>query len=98
MKRNWNIRLAIVAVILLGVVFSSRTAPGGDEWQPISQEELALKDNPASLGADAMSLSREDVINAKAAWDDEYLRYKIFTKEGVSDLADVSIPFDPSQG
>jgi uncharacterized protein DUF3857/uncharacterized protein DUF3858 len=98
MKRNWNIRLAIVAVILLGVVFSSRTAPGGDEWQPISQADLALKDNPASPGAHAMILYREDVINAKAAWDDEYLRYKIFTQEGVSDLADVSIPFDPSQG
>ena len=42
----------------------------------MSQEDLTLKDNPASPGAHAMILYREDVINAKAAWDDEYMRIK----------------------
>ena len=98
MKRNWKSRLAILAVILAGAVCTSRTVPGGEEWQPISPADLTLKDNPASPGAHAMILYREDVINAKAAWDDEYLRYKIFTQEGVSELADVSIPFNPAEG
>jgi hypothetical protein len=98
MTRNGSLRLAILAVILLGVVFAPRRVPGGEEWQPISPEDLALKDNPASPGAHAMILYREDVINAKAAWDDEYRRYKIFTKEGVSALADVSIPFLSAEG
>ena len=31
----------------------------GDDWQPISPDDLALKDNPKSPGADAMILYRE---------------------------------------
>ncbi len=98
MKRNRRFVSVIAIVAFSCATFWLRPAPAGDEWQPISQEDLALKDNPASPGAHAMILYREDVINAKAAWDDEYIRYKIFTQEGVRDLADVSIPFIPSQG
>ncbi|MGH9746991.1 MAG: DUF3857 domain-containing protein [Candidatus Acidiferrales bacterium] len=98
MRWNRSIPFAIGMSLLLGAVFASRPAPAGEDWQPISQEDLALKDNPASPGAHAMILYREELINAKAAWDDEYLRYKIFTQEGIRELADVSIPFDPSQG
>jgi hypothetical protein len=97
---NKNLRFVrIILTLMIGcAAVWLRPAPAGDEWQPISQEDLALKDNPASPGAHAMILYREDVINAKAAWDDEYMRIKIFTPEGVKDLADVSIPFNPSQG
>jgi len=97
-----NKSLRIVGVVLTLMLACAavwlRPTPAGDEWQPISQEDLGLKDNPASPGAHAMILYREDVINAKAAWDDEYMRIKIFTPEGVKDLADVSIPFNPDQG
>jgi transglutaminase-like putative cysteine protease len=98
MKRTARLICAIAVLTVGLLIFSPKPAPAGDEWQPISPEDLALKDNPASPGAHAMILYREDVINAKAAWDDEYMRIKIFTQEGVKDLADVSIPFNPAQG
>jgi len=98
MNKNLRFVCVILTLMLASAAVWLRPAPAGDEWQPISQEDLALKDNPASPGAHAMILYREDVINAKAAWDDEYMRIKIFTAEGVKDLADVSIPFNPDQG
>ena len=98
MKKTLRFVCAISALAMLALLFWPKAIPAGDEWQPISPEDLALKDNPASPGAHAMILYREDVINAKAAWDDEYLRIKIFTQEGVKNLADVSIPFKPAQG
>jgi len=98
MNRNRNISFATGALLLVSAAIASRPIPAKDEWLPISPDDLALKDNPASPGANAMILYREDVINAKAAWDDEYVRFKIFTPEGVKNLADVSIPFNPAQG
>ena len=98
MERKRRFVYFFAAVILLCGGLGSRSAPAGDDWLPIAPEDLALKDNPASPGAHAMILYREDMINAKQAWDDEYMRIKIFTQEGVKDLADVSIPFNPAQG
>ena len=98
MERKRRFAYFFVAAILLCGGLGSRSAPAGDDWLPIAPEDLALKDNPASPGAHAMILYREDMINAKQAWDDEYMRIKIFTQEGVKDLADVSIPFNPAQG
>ena len=68
-----------------------------DTWQPVSPEDLALKDNPASPGADAMILYRENIVDASKAADDgdanlEYIRLKIFTQEGTK-RATVEIPF-----
>lgn len=57
-----------------------RPLPGGDDWQPISREDLAMKDNPASPGAHAMILYREDTINDQASYVLEYKRVKIFTE------------------
>jgi hypothetical protein len=71
-----------------------RPLPGGDDWQPISPEELAMKDNPASPGAHAMILYRESFSNGEQSYRMEYRRIKIFTQEG-KDYADVEIPFIP---
>jgi hypothetical protein len=98
MSQTLRVLCFALTLILAGALFGPRPAPAGDEWQTISQDDLALKDNPASPGAHAMILYREDVINAKAAWDDEYMRIKIFTPEGVKELADISLPFNPDQG
>lgn len=98
MSRNLRIPFSIGLILLLGAAFGPRPVPAGDDWKPIPPEDLALKDNPASPGAHAMILYREELINAKEAWDDEYIRYKIFTQEGVRALADVSIPFLEQQG
>lgn len=54
----------------------------GDDWQPISPDDLALKDNPKSPGADAMILYRESSIDENSATISEYTRIKIFTKAG----------------
>jgi Domain of Unknown Function with PDB structure (DUF3857)/Domain of Unknown Function with PDB structure (DUF3858)/Transglutaminase-like superfamily len=97
MNRNRHISFVLGTLLLVSAAIASRPIPAKDEWLPISPDDLALKDNPASPGANAMILYREDLINAKAAWDDEYMRIKIFTPEGVKELADISIPFNPDQ-
>jgi len=72
-----------VFVFLAGL----RTTPG-DDWLPIPPADLALKDNPAQPGANAMILYRRSHVDAKRAdidedFDEEYYRIKIFTAEGV---------------
>lgn len=64
----------------------------GDDFKPVSPEELALKDNPAHPGDHAMILelrSDRDDTQAKA---NEYMRIKVFTEEGRK-YADVEIPY-----
>jgi hypothetical protein len=68
-----------------------------DEWQPINPADLAMKDNPASPGADAMILYHESVVslkdlNARGDSDLEYNRIKIFTDAG-KEYANVEIPY-----
>lgn len=62
------------------------------DWPPIVPEELALKDNPAEPGSDAMIFYREQLADATQAYETFYYRIKIFTKEGKK-YADVEIPF-----
>jgi hypothetical protein len=83
-----NLAIAAALVVLVG----PHSMRGADEWLPIPPEDLALKDNPKSPGAHAMILYRESSVDAKESRDDEYLRVKIFTKEGVKE-GDVEIPF-----
>src|SRR5215475_8052679 len=68
-----------------------------DTWLPISPDDLALKDNPASPGADAMILYRENIVDATNIHvdgdsDQEYFRIKIFTQQGTK-WANVEVPF-----
>ena len=68
-----------------------------DDWLPVSAEDLALKDNPAGPGADAMILFRDSAVSAKGATvggdeDEEYMRIKIFTQAGVRS-SNVEVPF-----
>src|SRR5271168_167506 len=83
---------ALAAAALLA--WFGAPAPGApaDDWLPISPADLALKDNPKSPGAHAMILYRESLVDAKESRDDEYIRIKIFTKEGAKE-GDVEIPF-----
>ncbi len=66
--------------------------PGNDEWQPVSPDDLALKDNPASPGSHAMYLYREVTVDGKKAAIFTYIRIKIFTQKGTEN-GDVAIPF-----
>src|SRR3990170_3616487 len=53
-----------------------------DDWLPITPEELALKDNPASPGSSAMILYREMHTDDVKSFETHYYRIKIFTEEG----------------
>lgn len=93
------LRVAMLFTILAVV---STLPTRGDNWQPINPADLALKDNPAQAGADAMILYRESRISAKDLMsegdsDTEYIRIKIFTKAGLS-YANVEIPYVTGNG
>ncbi len=89
----WPCELAILALFAMVSAWPVRAM----EWQPISPEDLALKDNPKEPGADAMILYREVVVDASKANSDgdnyeEYVRIKVFTQAGVSQ-GHISIEF-----
>jgi hypothetical protein len=89
-KRYWS-RVAVLCLALVlpaGLVHRAY----GQEWQPISKEDLALKDNPASPGAHAMLLYRESKVDGDESTVSEYKRIKIFTEQS-KELGDVQIPF-----
>ena len=65
---------------------------GTDEWLPINPADLALKDNPASPGSNAMILYREESVDDSRHLESEYFRIKIFTDAGKKS-ADVEIPY-----
>ena len=89
---------SIVCPCFLSVVFAFPLgAPAADDWQPINPADLALKDNPASPGSDAMILYREEHTDVGLAFVDEYYRVKIFTEAG-KNRGDIEIPFPKSQG
>jgi len=92
MKRMGRYLLGAVVVWLVYCLAGGRPVPAKDEWLPISPEDLALKDNPASPGADAMILYRESWIDAKQSAFHEYKRIKIFTQAGTG-RGTVEIPF-----
>lgn len=75
-----------VSLLFLTSLTSPRFLRAAD-WQPISPEDITLKDNPKQPGADAMILFREVVVDASKAGSDgdtieAYIRIKVFTQEG----------------
>src|SRR5262249_12267145 len=71
----------------------------GDEWQPITPEELKINSLPEAPGAPAVILyrqmDRDD--NARTGNEYNYTRIKILTEEGRK-YADVEIPYLRDQG
>lgn len=65
-------------------------------WQPISPEDLSLKDNPADPGKDAMILYHEVFIDNRNFSILEYERIKIFTEAGRK-WADISLRYVPGE-
>ena len=67
----------------------------GDDWLPISPEELRMTSEPKAPGAPAIILYRQvdrDDSNSATPHEYNYIRTKIFTDEGRKH-ADVEIPF-----
>lgn len=96
MSRIRRFASVLVSFVALGMFIAPRCARA-DDWAPIPPEDLALNDNPASPGADAMILYRESSVSAKGLRvsgdeDEEYFRIKIFTQAGVK-YGDINIPW-----
>jgi hypothetical protein len=90
-------RLLVVAALYASVIAGAAIAVRADDWLPIPPEDLALKDNPAQAGADAMLLYRQVDVDAKLSSVANYMRVKIFTQKGMKQ-ADVEIPYNRVQG
>src|SRR6266851_8838308 len=90
-------RLFVLVLLLLVGAAVRRTRPvsAGDEWQPISPEELKMTSVPEAPGAPAVFLYRQVDRNdsQRAANEYNYLRVKVLTEEG-RNYANVEIPFE----
>jgi hypothetical protein len=90
-------RIVLCVVLSVAASHFAWTRPlGADDWQPIDPTDLTLKDNPQNPGADAMVLYHETRINEPLRYTDDYVRLKVFTKEGIK-YADVEVPYDKGQ-
>ena len=85
-------RTLVLTLCLLELFSSKATAQAPDAWQPIPQEDLALKDNPANPGTSAMILERQVFTDDEKRIETEWVRIKIFTEDG-KENADIEIPY-----
>ncbi len=88
--------LLLVAVLLTAGTFlrHSESVTAGDEWLPITPEELKMTSEPKAPGAQAITLYRQvdrDDSDAYRPHEYNYVRKKILTEEGRKN-ADVEIP------
>ena len=87
-------RLPFLLSILLALAGVRFCAPvsAGDEWLPISPEEMKMTSVAEAPGAPAIYLYRQVDRDDQQAHEYNYLRLKILTEEGRKQ-ADVEIPF-----
>ena len=82
--------LAIALLILVALRFSPSVS-AGDEWQPISPEELKMTSVPEAPGAPAVILYRQVDRDDTASREYNYVRIKILTEEG-RQYANIELP------
>src|SRR4029077_15666383 len=96
--KHWRAGL-FVAVLAVGAALECPWEVSGDEWMPISPEELKMASEPKAPGAPAITLSRQidrDDSSSRTPHEYDYVREKIFTEERRK-YADVEIPFVKDQ-
>src|SRR5271165_3725385 len=98
MNRSRVLAFSLSVIVAMLWLSFAKAIPAGDDWLPVAPEDLALKDNPASPGANAMILYRRSHVDAQRAaidgdFDEEYTRIKIFTDAGVKTEANPAIRF-----
>jgi hypothetical protein len=89
----------LVAALLVGAMLRHVGQVSGDEWQPISQDELKMTSEPKAPGAPAIILFRQvdrDDSNPHTPHEYNYVREKILTEEGRK-YGDVDIPLIKGQ-
>ena len=92
-KRQW-LMVCTVAMIVSACLCRTSTV-NGDEWQPISQEELKMTSVPEAPGAPAVILYRQVDRNdsTRAGSEYDYQRIKVLTEAGRR-YANVEIAFE----
>jgi hypothetical protein len=89
----------LVVVVLVGAMLRRPGQVSGDEWQPVSPDELKMTSEPKAPGAPAIILFRQvdrDDSNPHTPHEYNYVREKILTEEGRKQ-ADVDIPLIKGQ-
>ena len=91
-KLRWVLVYGMAVLMISAGVWRPSTARG-DEWQPISQEELKMTSMAEAPGAPAVILYRQvDRDDGRTPHENTYVRIKILTEEGRK-YANVEIPF-----
>lgn len=85
-------RIIFVLSFCFLAFFLSPLVRAGDDWQPISPEELKMTSEPKAPGASAIYLYRQVDRDDEKFNEIDYARIKIFTDEGRK-YADVEIPY-----
>jgi hypothetical protein len=93
LMRRGSLELAMF--LLIALICYARPVAAGDEWQPISQEELKMTSEPRAPGASAIILYRQVDRDDSTLHPREYnyVRIKVFTEEGRK-YANVAIPYE----
>jgi len=89
--------ILLLCVLLLAVASIGPMSVRGDDWLPITPEELQMTSELLAPGAPAICLYRQVDRDDNEARETVYTRIKIFTDEGRK-YADVEIPFIKGQG
>lgn len=89
------LRAKFSLIVLAFAVLTASPRLFADDWQPITQEDLQMKADPAHP-ADAIILYHEETLNDLTGHKYVYLRVKVLTEKG-KDQANVEIPFDATE-
>lgn len=90
------LRISLVLSFFAPLLFISQTAFAGEDWKPISPEEMSLKTPKVESDADAEAIFWEvrldDSSDSELAYR-HYIRVKIFTERGREKFSKIDIPF-----
>jgi Domain of Unknown Function with PDB structure (DUF3857)/Transglutaminase-like superfamily len=81
----------LLFALISALILLSLPACAGDDWQPVSPEELQMKTVPGAEGAHAVILYYENILNDFASVENVYVRIKILSEEGKK-YANVELP------
>jgi hypothetical protein len=84
--------LTIIIFTALSVLAANSPAPGQQDWPPVTDGELGMKDCPQHPGAPAVFLYRELISDENNFTVSLYCRLKILTPAG-KERANIEIPF-----